>query len=37
MEWFYHYFSFTSAGMWVEYGNPALPSYCVWFVPGTFE
>jgi hypothetical protein len=34
----YHcFFTFTARAMFVEYGDPTLPSHSYWYVPGTWE
>jgi hypothetical protein len=37
MKFYYSYFSFTSRCLFVEYGDPSIPSHGWWMIPGTWE
>ena len=34
---YHHFFTFTGSSMYVEYGDPSIPSHSWWIVPGTWE
>ena len=36
-KFYLHYFGFTTSCLFVEYGDPSIPSHSWWIVPGTLE
>jgi hypothetical protein len=37
MKFFYHYFGFTTTCFFVEYGDPSIPSWSYWIIPGSYD
>jgi hypothetical protein len=36
-KFFRYYFGITTSCCFIEYGDPSLPSWSYWIIPGTWE